>query len=119
MVRSGDVSPATPAPCSRKRTSTARGSPTASHCRWNNQAKKEVLRNSIVFVQIPKGVDWVMERPCTWQSPGGNRDEQHLQFLAELAEYCSGRKTSSGLRSATSSEEVVGMLTAGDGQEVE
>jgi len=50
--------PPTPAPCSRKRTSTAPDHRGRGFAAWTNQAKKEVLRNSVVFVQIPKGVDW-------------------------------------------------------------
>ena len=85
-----------------------------------NRAKKEVLRNSIVFVQIPKGVDWGRGK-TVYLAIGlaGTGDEQHLQLLAELAGVLERPETIERLRSSTSSEEVVGMLTAGDGQEVE
>jgi mannitol/fructose-specific phosphotransferase system IIA component len=85
-----------------------------------NQAKKEVLRNSVVFVQIPKGVDWGGGK-IVYMAIGlaGTGDEQHLQLLAELAGVLQRPENIERLRSSTSSEEVVGMLTAGDGQEVE
>jgi mannitol/fructose-specific phosphotransferase system IIA component len=49
----------------------------------------------------------------------GTGDEQHLQLLAELAGVLQRPENIERLRSSTSSEEVVGMLMAGDGQEVE
>ena len=84
------------------------------------QAKQEVLRNSIVFVQIPKGVDWG-EGKTVYLAIGlaGTGDEQHLRLLAELAGVLQRPETIERLRSSTSSREVIGMLTAGDGQEVE
>jgi PTS system mannitol-specific IIA component len=85
-----------------------------------NQAKKEVLRNSVVFVQIPKGVDWGDGKTAYLAiSLAGTGDQQHLQLLAELAGVLQRPENIERLRFSTSSEEVVGMLTAGDGQEVE
>jgi mannitol/fructose-specific phosphotransferase system IIA component len=85
-----------------------------------NQAKKEVLRNSIVFVQIPKGVDWGDGKTVHLAiGLAGTGDEQHLQLLAELAGVLQRPENIERLRSSTSNEEVVGILTAGDGQEVE
>ena len=85
-----------------------------------NQAKKEVLRNSIVFVQIPKGVDWGGGK-TVYLAIGlaGTGDEQHLKLLAALAAVLQRPENIERLRSSASSQEVIAMLTAGDGQEVE
>ena len=85
-----------------------------------NQAKQEVLRNSIVFVQIPKGVDWG-DGKTVYLAIGlaGTGDEQHLQLLAELAGVLQRPENIERLRSSASSQEVIAMLTAGDGEEVE
>jgi mannitol/fructose-specific phosphotransferase system IIA component len=84
-----------------------------------NQAKKEVLRNSVVFVQIPQGVDWG-DGKIVYLAIGlaGTGDEQHLKLLAALAGVLQRAETIGQLRSATSKEEVFRMLTVGDGQEV-
>ena len=85
-----------------------------------HQAKKEVLRNSVVFVQIPKGVDWGGGKTVHLAiGLAGTGDEQHLQLLAELAAVLQRPENIERLRSSTSSQEVIRMLTAGDGQEVE
>jgi PTS system mannitol-specific IIA component len=121
MVRSGDVNPAYARAMFEKED---------QYSTWitegvalphgTNQAKKEVLRNSIVFVQIPKGVDWD-EGKTVHLAIGlaGTGDEQHLKLLAALAGVLQRPENIERLRSSASSEEVIGMLTAGDGQEVE
>src|SRR5664280_2646582 len=59
MVRSGEVRPAYARAMFEKEdqySTWITGSVALPH--GTNQAKQDVLRNSIVFVQIPKGVDW-------------------------------------------------------------
>ena len=121
MVRSADVSPAYARAMFEKED---------QYSTWitegvalphgTNQAKQEVLRNSIVFVQIPKGVDWGDGKTVHLAiGLAGTGDEQHLQLLAELAAVLQWPENIERLRLSTSSQEVIGMLTAGDGQEVE
>jgi mannitol/fructose-specific phosphotransferase system IIA component len=121
MVRAGDVSPVYARAMFEKED---------QYSTWitdgvalphgTNQAKKEVLRNSIVFVQIPKGVDWGDEK-TVYLAIGlaGMGDEQHLKLLAELAAVLQRPENIERLRLSASGEEIVGMLTAGDGQEAE
>jgi mannitol/fructose-specific phosphotransferase system IIA component len=73
-----------------------------------------------VFVQIPKGVDWGYGKTVHLAiGLAGTGDEQHLKLLAELAAVLQWPENIERLRTSTSSEEVVRMLTAGDGQEEE
>jgi mannitol PTS system EIIA component len=82
-----------------------------------NQVKSEVLRNSVVLVQIPDGVDWG-DGKTVYLAIGlaGMGNEEHLKLLATLAGVLQHQANVERLRSSDSEEEVIGMLTA-EGQE--
>ena len=82
-----------------------------------NQVKSEVLRNSVVLVQIPDGVEWGAGK-TVYLAIGlaGTGNEEHLKLLAALAGVLQHQANVERLRSSDSEEEVIGMLTA-EGQE--
>jgi len=121
MVRSGDVNPGyVRAMIEKEDQYSTWVTDGVALPHGTNRAKQEVLRNSIVVVQIPKGVDWGNGKTVHLAiGLAGTGDEQHLKLLAELAGVLQRPENIERLRSSTSSVEVIGMLTAGDGQEVE
>jgi mannitol/fructose-specific phosphotransferase system IIA component len=51
-----------------------------------NEVKSEVLRNTLVLVQMPKGVDWGKGRIVHLAIGfAGKGDDQHMQLLGSLA----------------------------------
>ena len=51
-----------------------------------NEVKSEVLRNAVVLVQLPKGVDWGKGRIVHLAIGfAGKGDDQHMQLLGSLA----------------------------------
>ena len=78
-----------------------------------NQVKSEVLRNSVVLVQIPDGVEWG-DGKTVYLAIGlaGTGNEEHLKLLSALAEVLQHQANVERLRSSDSEEEVIGMLTA-------
>ena len=82
-----------------------------------NEVKSEVLRNSVVVVQIPGGVDWG-DGKTVYLAIGlaGTGNEEHLKLLAALAGVLQHQANVERLRSSDSEEEVIRMLTA-EGQE--
>jgi PTS system mannitol-specific IIA component len=82
-----------------------------------NEVKSEVLRNSVVLVQIQGGVEWGNGKTVHLAiGLAGTGNEEHLKLLAALAAVLQHRANVERLRSSDSEEEVIGMLTA-EGQE--
>ena len=83
-----------------------------------NESKSLVRRNSLVVVQIPAGVDWG-EGKTVYLAIGlaGTGNEEHLKLLAQLAGVLEDPANVERLRVATAAEEIVRILTSGDGQE--
>jgi PTS system mannitol-specific IIA component len=78
-----------------------------------SQVKSEVLRNSVVLVQIPGGVDWGDGKTVHLAiGLAGTGNEEHLKLLAALAAVLQHRANVERLRVSDSEEEVIGMLTA-------
>jgi len=114
MVRSADVSPVMPAPCSRRGPVQHLGSRRRALPHGTNQAKKEVLRNSIVFVQIPKGVDWGDGKTVHLANRhGGNRRRTTLAVAGRAGRGIAAAGKHRAAAFVNSSQEVIGMLTAG------
>jgi PTS system mannitol-specific IIA component len=83
----------------------------------SNEVKREVLRNSVVLVQIPGGVEWGDGKTVHVAiGLAGTGNQEHLKLLAALAAVLQDRANIERLRSSDSEEEVIGMLTA-EGQE--
>jgi len=83
-----------------------------------NESKSQVCRNSLVVVQMPAGVDWG-EGKTVYLAIGlaGTGNEEHLKLLAQLAGVLQDPANVERLRAATAAEEIVRILTSGDGQE--
>ncbi|MDP2999236.1 MAG: PTS sugar transporter subunit IIA [Bryobacterales bacterium] len=82
-----------------------------------NEVKSEVLRNSVVVVQIPDGVEWGNGKTVHVAiGLAGTGNEEHLELLAALAGVLQHRANVERLRWSDSEEEVIGMLMA-EGQE--
>ncbi len=77
-----------------------------------NEVKSEVLRNSLVVVQAPAGVDWGAGK-TVYVAIGlaGKGDDQHLKLLAALARSLQHPEIVERLRTATDEQEVVRLLT--------
>jgi mannitol/fructose-specific phosphotransferase system IIA component len=83
-----------------------------------NESKSEVLRNSVVIVQIQDGVDWGKGKIVHLAiGLAGTGSQEHLKLLAQLAGVLQDPANVERLRAAASAEEIIGILTAGDGQE--
>ena len=83
-----------------------------------NEVKSEVLRNSVVVVQIPNGVDWGGGKTVHVAiGLAGRGDDQHLKVLAALAGVLQDRANVERLRSSESEEEVIRILTAERGRQ--
>ena len=82
-----------------------------------SEVKSEVLRNSVVVVQIPNGVEWGNGKTVHVAiGLAGTGNEEHLKVLAALAGVLQDRANVERLRWSDSEEEVIGMLT-GESQE--
>ena len=82
-----------------------------------SEVKSEVLRSSVVMVQIPDGVEWGNGKTVHVAiGLAGTGNEEHLKLLAALAAVLQRQANIERLRSSESEEEVIGMLTA-EGQE--
>jgi len=84
-----------------------------------NEVKSEVLRNSVVVVQIPGGVEWGDGKTVHVAiGLAGTGNQEHLKVLAALAEVLQHRANVERLRWSDSEEEVIGMLTAESQEEM-
>jgi len=73
--------------------------------------RKEVIRDSVVFVQFPDGIDWG-DGKTVYLALGfaGTGDQRHLDLLASLAEILQRPETVARLRAARDEEEVISIL---------
>ena len=84
-----------------------------------NEVKCEVLRNSVVLVQIPGGVEWGDGKTVHLAiGLAGTGNEEHLKLLSALAGVLQHRANVERLRWSESEEEVIGMLTAESQEEM-
>jgi mannitol PTS system EIIA component len=76
-------------------------------------AKDSVLRDALAVVQFPEGVDWHGDRAevCIGIAAVG---DGHVGILSQLAEVLMDEDRAAALRSATTAEEVVAILTPED-----
>ncbi len=72
--------------------------------------KDAVLRDGLSFVRFPDGVDWDGER-VTIGIGIAARGDGHLAILAELAQILLDPDRAAGLRAATTTDEVLTLLT--------
>jgi PTS system mannitol-specific IIA component len=72
--------------------------------------KDSVLRDALAVVQFPEGVDWHGDRAevCIGIAAVG---DGHVGILAQLAEVLMDEDRAAALRSATTAEQVVSILT--------
>lgn len=80
-----------------------------------NEVKSAVVRNSVVFVQIPRGMDWG-EGKTVYLAIGfaGRGDDQHLQLLGSIARVLQDRELVAKLRATRDAEEVISILSEGE-----
>jgi mannitol/fructose-specific phosphotransferase system IIA component len=83
-----------------------------------NEVKNQVLRNALVVVQLPGGVDWGGGK-TVYVAIGlaGCGDDQHIALLSGLAAVLQNPENLRRLRSAASETEVIEILSAGNGEE--
>jgi mannitol/fructose-specific phosphotransferase system IIA component len=76
-----------------------------------NEVKCEVRRNSVVVVQMPKGVDWG-EGKQVYVAIGfaGQGDDEHVGLMASLAEVLQYSENIERLRSSDSVSEVIRIM---------
>lgn len=79
-----------------------------------NAAKREVLGNSVVLVQLPEGVDWGGKVVHLAIGFAGKGDDQHLELLSALASVLQRPENIVRLRQAKEEAEVLGILAAGE-----
>jgi len=76
-----------------------------------NEVKPEVLRDCVVLVQIPEGVDWGNGRAVHLAIGLASKgDARHLQVLASLAGVLQHEEAVRELKTAASEEEVLQIL---------
>lgn len=75
--------------------------------------KGAVLRDALCFLRFPDGVDWDGERVsvCIGIAAAG---DGHVEILAELAQILLDPARAHALRTATSADDVLAMLTPSD-----
>ena len=77
-----------------------------------NEVKSEVLRNSIVLVQLPDGVDWGKGRMVGLAiGLAGKGDEQHMELLASLAAVLQQQELVERLSTTQDKNEIIEILT--------
>jgi len=73
--------------------------------------RNEVIRDSVVFVQFPDGIDWGEGKTVYLALGfGGAGDQQHLDLLASIAEILQRSEAVARLRAARDEEEVISIL---------
>ena len=73
--------------------------------------KDEILQDSVVVAQIPKGVDWGGKRVYLAIGLAGKGSQQHLKLLSGLAEVLQHRDKVDKLIRTGDAAEVVAILT--------
>lgn len=78
------------------------------------EVRNEVIRNSVVFVQLPDGADWG-DGKTVYLALGfaGTGDQQHLDLLASIAAILQEPAKVAKLRAARQAEEVISILASG------
>jgi len=77
-----------------------------------NAVKSEVVRNSIVLMQIPEGVDWGCGKTVRLAIGfAGKGDGEHLKLLASLAGVLQSGENLERLSTTTNEEEAIRILT--------
>jgi mannitol/fructose-specific phosphotransferase system IIA component len=77
-----------------------------------NEVKSEVLRNAIVLVQLPDGVDWGKGRMVRLAiGLAGKGDEQHMEQLASLAGVLQQKELVERLATTQDKNEIIEILT--------
>jgi PTS system mannitol-specific IIA component len=73
--------------------------------------RSEVLRDSVVLVQFPDGIDWG-DGKTVYLAFGfaGTGDQPHLDLLASLAEILQQTESVAKLRAARNEDEVISIL---------
>jgi mannitol/fructose-specific phosphotransferase system IIA component len=85
-----------------------------------NEVKCEVVRNTLVVVQIPKGVDWGKGKIVRLAIGfAGRGDEEHMRMLASLAGILQHRDLVNRLASTKDKSEAVEILTRNDNSVLE
>ena len=80
-----------------------------------NEVKSEVLRNSIVLVQLPDGVDWGKGRMVRLAiGLAGKGDDQHMELLASLAGVLQQQGLVERLVASQDKNEIIEILTRCD-----
>jgi len=73
--------------------------------------RNEVLRDSVVFVQFPDGIDWGDGKTVYLALGfGGTGDQRHLDLLASIAAILQQAEKVAKLRAARDEEEVISIL---------
>lgn len=76
-----------------------------------NDVKDEVLRNSVVVVQIPEGVDWgqgmIVHLAIGF---AGRGDDEHVKLMTSIARVLQDKNLMSQLRTSTDKREVVRIM---------
>jgi mannitol/fructose-specific phosphotransferase system IIA component len=77
-----------------------------------NDVKGEVLRNSVVVVQTPEGVDWGQGK-IVYLAIGfaGRGDDEHVKLMTSIARVLQDKNLMSQLRTTTDKREVVRIMT--------
>jgi mannitol/fructose-specific phosphotransferase system IIA component len=76
-----------------------------------NDVKHAVLRNAIVIVPIPGGVEWLPGRRVRLAIGfSGAGDQAHLRLIASLARALSDQRLVSRLKEATEPRDVAGLI---------
>ena len=73
-------------------------------------SKAGIVRDALAFVKFPDGVDWG-GNPVTVCVAIAAQGDGHVDLLAQLAEILSDPGRARALRSATSADEVIRLLT--------
>ena len=75
--------------------------------------KNEVLRNSVVVVQIPEGVDWGQGKIVHLAIGfAGRGDDEHVKLMTSIARVLQDKNLMLQLRTTTDKREVVRIMGA-------
>lgn len=82
-----------------------------------NEVKNEILRNSVVVAQAPKGLEWGNGRTVYLViGLAGQGDTEHLKLLASLARILQNRNLVERLMKTSDPCEVVAILAAAEAE---
>ena len=81
-----------------------------------NEARQYISKAALGFLQFPDGVEWDGEIAHD-VIPNASNSDEHVGILSALATTLSDKANSEKLRTATSVDEVLALLTPEDDQE--